>query len=182
LFGTKAYGMNIPVLSMTGNGTTIVLVTTDGPHGLVTGSQVAVWGVNNADAFGFYGANVRSATAFTFETVNVIPSGTLLTPTTKVITVNIGLPWGYLNPQLPVPSPGPGENVIMELLTVISTNTLSPLSHVADGNLMMLVVNGGTYLPIGPSPAFTYSGTSVSWTSPSFSISTTDVVYAIYTY
>lgn len=88
------WGTPLAVLSITANGTTIVSVTCSSPHGLSTGNQIAVEGVSNQQAYGFFNVTVTTGTAFTYETNATIKSGSLLTNGTKIITVNAGVPWG----------------------------------------------------------------------------------------
>ncbi len=104
LVNDQTWAVLIPILSITANGTTIVSATCSSPHGLQTGAQVAVWGVSDKRAQGFYNVTVLSATAFTWTTIQVIPSGSLLTSTTRIITTNVGLPLDYT--QLPAEDGG----------------------------------------------------------------------------
>jgi len=100
LNGTKHYDVRLPVLSVSANGTTIVTVTCSSVHGLCTNSQISVAGLSNNNAVGFYSVTVTTATAFTYETVNPIPIGSLLTGTTNIVTALVGLPYNY--PQVPL--------------------------------------------------------------------------------
>jgi len=103
LVGTVTYGAKIPALSVISNGTTTVSVTCSSAHGLSNNSQVSIEGlsINNAD--GFYSVTVTSATAFTYSTYSAIPSGSLLTNTTNIITALVGLPYNYAQ----IPQTGP---------------------------------------------------------------------------
>lgn len=71
-----------------------------------------------------------------------------------------------------------------EPLTVTGTNTLSALSNTPSSTMMFLYVNGRAFFSGSPSPAFTFSGTTVSWsaTNAKFSLATTDTVFAHYSY
>jgi hypothetical protein len=95
LKGTTQYAVKLPALSVSANGTTVITVTCSSPHGLTTNDQISVEGVTNVKACGFYSVTVTTATAFTYETAQVIPAGALLTPTTRIITASVGLPYGY---------------------------------------------------------------------------------------
>lgn len=94
LKGTTAYAVKLPVLSMAANGFTVT-VTTSAAHGLQTGDQVSVEGASNTEACGFYSITVTSGTAFTYAIAQSIAAGSLLTPTTRIITASVGLPYGY---------------------------------------------------------------------------------------
>lgn len=95
LVGTIHYGVVIPALSISSNGTTIIAVTCSAPHGLVTNNQISVQGLANKSACGFYSITVTTATAFTWSVSRPISAASLLTPSTKLITVLVGLPLGY---------------------------------------------------------------------------------------
>jgi len=92
---TTAYGVALPLVSITSNGTTIINVTCSSPHGLSNNSQVSVEGVSNAEAAGFYSVTVTTATAFTYQTGTTVPSGSLLTSGSRIITALVGLPYNY---------------------------------------------------------------------------------------
>lgn len=99
--GTKLYGVPLAVLAVNGNGTTTVTVTCSAVHGLLAPQdaqtplpQVSIEGLSVRGANGFKSVTVTTATAFQFQTLMPIPSESLLTPTTRIITVNVGLPYG----------------------------------------------------------------------------------------
>jgi hypothetical protein len=89
------YGVELNVLSVTANGTDQILVTCNTPHGLSTLDQISIEGLSNAQACGFFSVVVTSATGFTYQTANLIPSGALVTSTTNILTCIVGLPLGY---------------------------------------------------------------------------------------
>lgn len=95
LYGTTAYRVNLNPLSVTANGTTVITVTCPAAHGLSTNDQIAVEGLTNNAADGFYSITVTTATAFTYEVTNAIPAGGLLQSTTLMVTALVGLPYGY---------------------------------------------------------------------------------------
>jgi hypothetical protein len=70
----------------------------------------------------------------------------------------------------------------MEGLAVTALNTLSALTHTPVGDFIMLTVNGQTFLPVGVTPAFSFSGTAITWLSPIYSLNPGDVVDVAYTY
>ena len=83
----------IPITSIVASGTTVLTVNCAAPHNLVTGGQVGIWGVSNSLAYGIFSVIVTTATVFTYEANANVPSGTVSTTSTKVITTNVGLPW-----------------------------------------------------------------------------------------
>lgn len=95
LEGTTHYGVLLPVLSISSIGTHDVTVTCSAPHNQVTGAQVIVEGVSNSDVGGAYNIVVTTAVAFTYTVTRIVPAGSLLTSTTRIITANIGLPLGF---------------------------------------------------------------------------------------
>lgn len=97
LYDGVKYGQRVPVLSITANGTTLITATCSAPHGLATNKQIAVEGLTKAGkgATGFYSVVVTTATAFTYTTFAAVAAGSLITPTTRVITALVGLPRGY---------------------------------------------------------------------------------------
>ncbi len=117
-FGTQAYRLPIPVLSVTSNGTTTVTVTCSSPHGLSTNNQMAVEGLTNPNACGLYSINVISATVFTYTTFAEITAGALWQGSSQMITALVGLPYDtaqipQVEPLFPVPNPPappPAEN------------------------------------------------------------------------
>lgn len=97
------FGEPVPLLSVTADGSNTIGCTCSAPHGLVTGSQVAVEGLSAAAANGFYSVVVTSATAFTYETFAPITAGSLLTVSTLMLTALVGLPRG----ETTIPQVGP---------------------------------------------------------------------------
>jgi hypothetical protein len=95
LKGTTAYAVKLPVLSVSSNNTTTITVTCSAVHNLTTNDQISVEGISNVNACGFYSVTVTTATAFTYETADTIPAASLYTPTTRIITASVGLPYGY---------------------------------------------------------------------------------------
>ena len=83
----------IPITSIVASGTPLLTVNCAAPHNLATGGQVAIWGVSNSLAYGIFSVIVTTATVFTYEANANVPSGTVNTTSTKVITTNAGLPW-----------------------------------------------------------------------------------------
>ena len=130
--GTVKLGVALPILSVIANGTTVINVTCSAPHGLVTGAQIAVNGLSDVTATGFYSVTVTTATAFTYNILYPIavsaalatdsgfeiladngesivtsqppPPSSLLTSETLITTCLIGLPYGY--DQIPQVGPG----------------------------------------------------------------------------
>lgn len=109
----KAFGVPLSVLSVSGNGTPIVQVTCSAPHGLQSNNQISIEGLSYVPANGFYSVTVLGATTFTYMTYGSVPNEGLLTPTTRIVTALVGLPYGY--EQIPQVS---GPPLSVEVLTV----------------------------------------------------------------
>jgi hypothetical protein len=95
LQGTVHFDVLLPVASITSIGTNVITVTCSAPHGLSTNDQVAITGTSIPQVQGFYSVTVTTATAFTYEILPFISSGSYLTETTLVATCSVGLPIGY---------------------------------------------------------------------------------------
>jgi hypothetical protein len=93
----QAFGTPLEVLSVTANGSCTVSVTCSAVHNLrqQNNPQVSVKGLSFGPANGFYSVTVLSATAFSYQTYRPIPAGGLLTPTARIVTLLIGVPYGY---------------------------------------------------------------------------------------
>lgn len=90
----KAFGVPLAVLSVISNGTTTIFVTCSAPHGLNNNDQIAVQGLSDRNACGFFSVTMFTAVVFTYTTANAIAAASLLTPTTRMITCLVGLPRG----------------------------------------------------------------------------------------
>jgi len=90
----------------------------------------------------------------------------------------------YPPPQIVGPTgPAGAGNVSTESLTISVANTFPALSHSYNNSgLFQLIVNGQIFVPAGSSPAFSISGTSITWLSSIFSVNPGDTVFAMYTY
>jgi len=95
LYQQTHYRVNLNPLSVIANGTNTISVTCSSPHGLSTNSQIAVEGLTNNAADGFYSVTVTTATAFTYQTLNPVSGGNLLQGTSLMLTALVGLPYGY---------------------------------------------------------------------------------------
>ncbi len=97
----KAFGVPLAVLSVISNGTTTIFVTCSAPHGLNNNDQIAVQGLSDRNACGFFSVTMFTAVAFTYTTANAVTAASLLTPTTRMITCLVGLPRGSIDiPQV----------------------------------------------------------------------------------
>lgn len=103
LFDGVKYRVQIPIVSIISLGTAVVSVTCSAPHNLSTNDQIAVSGTLNRLSDGFFSVTVTSATAFTYQTNTFIPSGSLLGPSTLVVTALVGLPYNF--DQIPATGP-----------------------------------------------------------------------------
>lgn len=91
----KHFGVVLSVVSIISNGTGTVFVTCSQPHGLVNNDQISAESLTDRNACGFYSITMFTATLFTYTVVNNIPAGSLLTPTTRIVTALVGLPYGF---------------------------------------------------------------------------------------
>lgn len=91
----QAFGVPLALLSVISNDTSTVVVTCSAVHGLATDGQVSAQGLNNAAANGFYSVTVLTATAFSYQTYSSIPAGSLLAPTSRIVTALVGIPRGF---------------------------------------------------------------------------------------
>lgn len=90
----KAFGIPLAALSVISNGTTTIFVTCSEPHGLNNDDQIAVQGLTDRNACGFFSVTMFTAVVFTYTTANAVAAASLLTPTTRMITCLVGLPLG----------------------------------------------------------------------------------------
>lgn len=90
----KAFGVPLSVLSVISNGTTTIFVSCSLPHNLNNNDQIAVQGLSDRNACGFFSVTMFTAVVFTYTTANAITAASLLTPTTRMITALVGLPRG----------------------------------------------------------------------------------------
>lgn len=99
----KPYGVPLYPLSIIANGTDQISVTFLQAHGLNMNDQIAVQGVANRLAAGFFSVVVSTPMAFTYQTYDLVPAGPLLTATTRMVTCLVGLPYGSVR----IPQVGP---------------------------------------------------------------------------
>ena len=98
----QAFGRTLSPLSLTSNGTATVTATFSAPHGLKTDDQIAVEGLTDRRATGFFSVTVLTTMAFTYATYDDVPAAGLLTGTTRMITCLVGLPYGLKQiPEVP---------------------------------------------------------------------------------
>jgi hypothetical protein len=100
---TTAYYVTLPLVSVSSDGAGIATVTCSSAHNLTTGNQISVEGLSVVTANGFYTITVTTATAFTYQLNPVLSAGSLLTSTTKMVTANAGVPYGFSQ----IPQTGP---------------------------------------------------------------------------
>ena len=131
-----AYGEPLNLLSVTGNGTATVQVTCYTPHGLTTNDQVSIEGLSYGPANGFYSVTVLSATAFTYMTYGATVSGGLLTPTSRIITALVGLPYGYA--QIPKIDGPPLANVALQQVCFLATESGAGVFLLENGGFLQL--------------------------------------------
>lgn len=90
----KAFGVPLALLSVISDGTATIFVTCSAPHRLNNDDQIAVQGLSDRNACGFFSVVMFTATVFTYMTGYDIASASLLTPTTRMVTALVGLPRG----------------------------------------------------------------------------------------
>jgi hypothetical protein len=95
LINDVQYRVTLSPLSISSIGTSTITVTFSSAHGLSTNDQIAVEGLSNKLASGFYSITVTTETAFTYQVNNAIPAGGLLTSKTLMVTGISGLPYNY---------------------------------------------------------------------------------------
>jgi hypothetical protein len=95
LKGTQAYAVLLPVISVTSNGSDQITVNCSAAHNLTTNDQVSVQGLSNNKLTGFYSVTVTTGTQFTFQSNTATPIGSLYLPTSRIVTAQVGLPYGY---------------------------------------------------------------------------------------
>lgn len=97
----KNFGVVLSPLSLIANGTCAVTATFSTAHGLNTNDQIAVDGLTSGLASGFFSVVVQTPMMFTYLTASDVPAGSLLTPTTRMVTCLVGLPYGSVRiPQV----------------------------------------------------------------------------------
>jgi hypothetical protein len=80
-------GIPIPVLSMLADGSPVIRVTTNGPHGLAPNQQIAVAGTVDPRASGMFSVSPLTATLFSYGCYDWIPAGSMLSPETMLTLV-----------------------------------------------------------------------------------------------
>jgi hypothetical protein len=68
----------------------------------------------------------------------------------------------------------------MEMVEVTLPNTLAQLTKTPDGVFIMLVLNGRTFLPLGPLPPFSVAGQVITWLSTVWGLVPGDEVNVAY--
>lgn len=86
------YGRVLPVLSISSVGT-VVSVTCSSVHGLQPDNQVSIEGLTSGN--GFFSVQVPTATMFQYTTTQAVAPA--LTSTTRIVTVNVGIPYSYVD-------------------------------------------------------------------------------------
>lgn len=89
----KAFGVELDLISVISDGSATVQVTCRTVHNLRTNDQISVADLADHAADGFYSVTVLTATAFTYMTYGSIGANALLTPTTRIVTALVGLPY-----------------------------------------------------------------------------------------
>ena len=103
LVAGQFWAVPVSVLSILSNGSSTVTVNTNGPHGLSTNAQISVQGLSNQEACGAFSILVTNSTQFTYVALSVIPTASLYNAYTRMVTLNVGLPYA----QTTIPQIGP---------------------------------------------------------------------------
>lgn len=138
LKGTVHYGTEVPVMSVSSNGTATVTVTCSAVHNLHNDDQVSIQGLSNRAANGFYSVTILTATAFTYMTYGSIPAASLFLFQSRVITCIVGLPYGFKRiPKIDGPP-------------LVSTEVPPTVCFLEteDGAGMFLLENGGGFIQL----------------------------------
>jgi hypothetical protein len=98
--GSIKFDVIIPAISISSTGTNVITVTCSKAHNLSNNSQISIFGTSIPQIQGFFSVSVVSATTFTYSIVPFVSSGSFLTPTTRIATANVGLPYDLV--QIPV--------------------------------------------------------------------------------
>jgi len=70
--------------------------------------------------------------------------------------------------------------IVMQSLTITTINTIPALSQSYVNGVFLLILNGVVFCPVGSPAPFSVSGTTVTWTSTSYTIYPGDNVVAVY--
>jgi hypothetical protein len=73
-------------------------------------------------------------------------------------------------------------SLIMEPVTVITTNTFGSLSKIPNMVYFVLYVDGRPFFPIGSSPDFSVSINHITWLNTIYNVFSTSTVIAVYTW
>lgn len=96
LLNQEQYRVVLSPLSISSQtGTSTITVTFSSAHGLNTNDQIAVQGLTDNTADGIYSITYQTATSFTYQVNNAIPTGGLLQGSTLMVTALVGLPYNY---------------------------------------------------------------------------------------
>lgn len=90
----KPFAVPLLLISVVSNGSTTIFVSCSEPHNLINDDQIAVQGLSDRNACGFFSIVMYTATTLIYTTANPVAANSLLTPTTRMITCLVGLPLG----------------------------------------------------------------------------------------
>lgn len=134
----RPYGVLLPILSVTSDGSCTVTVTCSAPHNLQTLNQISAVGLIYGPANGFYSVTVLTATAFSYQTYAPVPGQSLLAPTSRVITCLVGLPLGYTTiPK--IYAPGEPAGVVIPSIDAFELENGSGLFLLEDGSNFLVL-------------------------------------------
>lgn len=84
----------IDVTSVSASSPYVVTVSTVDDHGLATGNNIGIEGLTATTAMGAFTIVVTSTTTFTYKTNLAMSVGSISTPTTRLVKMIVGLPYG----------------------------------------------------------------------------------------
>lgn len=105
------WAVPINLISVLSNGSALITVNTNGPHGLATNAQIGVQGLGNPAASGSFSITVITATQFIYFTTSSVPTASLANNYTRMITLDVGLPYGQTSLSPIGATPPTGDNL-----------------------------------------------------------------------
>jgi hypothetical protein len=109
---------DIQFSSVVSNGTTMVGVICPIPHGLSRLDVIAIYGLSNTNATGFYYiSEIIDEYKFTYEILYPISGGPLQTENTTLFAASIGVPYGYIKVPYLSTACFPPVNIIAPIIT-----------------------------------------------------------------
>lgn len=109
-----------------------------------------------------------------------LPAATSLSGNEAIPAVQSGSPVRITPAQIVALATMVSAVFTAEQLTVSALNTVSHLTFTPKNGLVILFVNGQAFFSVGAAAAFSVVTQTITWTSTTYSIQTSDTVYAVY--